>query len=46
MTAELALQAVKNAGLNIMNKKGIILHSDLESQYTSEVFENHFRKMK
>ncbi len=44
MTAELALQAVKNAGLNVKNKKGIILHSDLGSQYTSEVFENYLNK--
>ena len=41
MTAELALQALKNATLNVDNTEGIILHSDLGSQYTSEVFENY-----
>lgn len=40
MTAELALQAVKNACLNVKDTKGIILHSDLGSQYTSQLFEN------
>lgn len=41
MTAELAAQAVKNACLNVRNTEGIILHSDLGSQYTSQVFENY-----
>ena len=41
MTAELALQAVKNAALNTPNLNGIILHSDLGSQYTSDLFENY-----
>lgn len=39
MTAELAIEAVKNACLNVRNTKGIILHSDLGSQYTSQSFE-------
>lgn len=39
MTAELAVEAVKNACLNVRNTKGIILHSDLGSQYTSQSFE-------
>ena len=39
ITAELATQAVKNACLNIKDTEGIILHSDLGSQYTSEEFE-------
>ena len=43
ITAELATQAVKNACLNIKNKKGIILHSDLGSQYTSDEFENYLK---
>ena len=40
MTAELAVEAVENACLNVRNTKGIILHSDLGSQYTSQTFEN------
>lgn len=40
MTAELAVQAVKNACLNVKDTKGIILHSDLGSQYTSQMFED------
>ena len=39
MTAELAVEAVKNACLNVRATKGIILHSDLGSQYTSQSFE-------
>jgi len=38
MTAELAVKAVKNACLNVPNPEGIILQSDLETQYTSEMF--------
>ena len=41
MTAELAVEAVKNACLNVKNAQGIILHSDLGSQYTSQAFENY-----
>lgn len=41
MTAELAVQAVKNACLNVKDTKGIILHSDLGSQYTSQMFEDY-----
>lgn len=43
ITAELATQAVKNACLNIPVIKGIILHSDLGSQYTSDEFENYIQ---
>ena len=39
MTAELAVEAVKNACLNVRETRGIILHSDLGSQYTSQSFE-------
>lgn len=45
ITAELATQAVKNACLNIPDTNGIILHSDLGSQYTSDAFE-HYLKIK
>ena len=44
MTAELAVKAVKavkNACLNVRDTKGIILHSDLGSQNTSQVFEKY-----
>lgn len=41
MTAELALKAVQNACLNVPNPEGIILQSDLGTQYTSEVFEKY-----
>ncbi len=43
ITADLATQAVKNACLNIPNTNGIILHSDLGSQYTSDTFEKYLR---
>lgn len=38
MTAELAVKAVENACLNVSITKGIILHSDLGTQYTSKQF--------
>ena len=41
MTAELAVEAVKNACLNVRNTQGILLHSDLGSQYTSQAFESY-----
>lgn len=44
MTAELSLKAVQNACLNVSETKGIILHSDLGSQYTSQLFENYLAK--
>lgn len=43
ITAELATQAVKNACLNIPDTTGIVLHSDLGSQYTSEDFEKYLQ---
>ena len=43
ITAELATQAVKNACLNIPDTMGIVLHSDLGSQYTSEEFEKYLQ---
>ena len=46
MTAELALEAVKNACLNVKNTEGIILHSDLGSQYTSQLFESYLSNAK
>ncbi|MBE5915334.1 MAG: IS3 family transposase [Pseudobutyrivibrio ruminis] len=41
ITAELATQALKNALLNVKDTKGIIIHSDLGSQYTSDEFESY-----
>lgn len=38
MTAELAVKAVDNACINVKKTEGIILHSDLGTQYTSEKF--------
>lgn len=46
MTAELAVQAVKNACLNVKDTEGIILHSDLGIQYTSQAFEGYLRSKK
>lgn len=46
ITAELALKAVENACLNVSNTEGIILHSDLGSQYTSDLFERYLAKHK
>lgn len=43
MTADLALDAVKNACLNVSDTNGIILHSDLGSQYTSDLFEKYMQ---
>ena len=44
MTAGLALEAVKNACLNVKKTTGIILHSDLGSQYTCTLFENYMKE--
>ena len=41
MTADLAVEAVKNACLNLEDTKGIIVHSDLGSQYTSQGLESY-----
>lgn len=43
MTADLDLDAVKNACLNVKDTAGIILRSDLGSQYTSDIFENYMK---
>ena len=47
MTAVLALEAVKNACLNVKNTTEIILYSDLGSRYTCGtcgLFENYMKK--
>lgn len=46
MTAELALKAVENACLNVDDPTGIILQSDLGTQYTSDKFEKYLTKHK
>ena len=44
MTADLAVKALDNACLNVKNTKGIILHSDLGTQYTSQKFKEAISK--
>lgn len=44
ITADLATQAVKNACLNIPDTTGIVLHSDLWSQYT-QLHITHLRRL-
>ena len=39
MPTELELEAIKNDCLNVKHTEGIILHSDIGSQYTSNLFE-------
>ena len=46
MSAELALKAVKNACLNVSNPEGIVLQSDLGTQYTSDLFERYLASNK
>ena len=46
MSAELAIKAVKNACLNVSNPEGIVLQSDLGTQYTSDIFERFLASKK
>lgn len=46
MSAELATKAVTNACLNVKDSEGIILQSDLGTQYTSDLFERTLAKKK
>lgn len=39
MTTEIVLESIENACLNVKSTKNIILHSDLGTQYTSEILE-------
>lgn len=41
MSAELALKSIENACLNVTDTAGIIVHSDLGTQYTSKLFEDY-----
>lgn len=44
MTAELVVKSLENAYLNVKSTKGIILHSDLGTQYTSQTFQELISK--
>ena len=46
MDAELAKKSLKNASLNVKKTKGIILQTDLGSQYTSNIFEEYLAELK
>ena len=46
MDAELAKKALKNASLNVKKTKGIILQTELGSQYTSNIFEEYLAELK
>ena len=46
MTAELAVKAVRNACMNVSDTEGIIIQSDLGTQYTSELFHSLLKKKK
>lgn len=46
MNAELAKKALKNARLNVKKTEGIILQTDLGSQYTSNIFEEYLAELK
>lgn len=45
MTADLAVEAVRNVTLNVNDTKGIILHSDLGSQYTNHIFQSYVKSL-
>lgn len=46
MTAELAVKAVRNACMNVSDTEGIIIQSDLGTQYTNELFERYLTNHK
>ena len=46
MDTQLALKALKNAVLNVKHTEGIIIQSDLGSQYTSNLFESALAELK
>ncbi len=46
MDAQLALRALKNAVLNVKHTEGILIQSDLGSQYTSNLFESAVAELK
>ena len=44
MDTRLAIKSFKNACLNVVNTRSIILHSDLETQYKSNKFQDYISK--
>ena len=44
ITLELAIKSVNNTCLNVKDTKGILLHSDLGTQYTSHAFEKYLKE--
>ncbi|WP_081356456.1 DDE-type integrase/transposase/recombinase [Priestia aryabhattai] len=44
MTTELVIKALQNAYSSQKPRKGLLLHTDLGSQYTSREFTQHIRK--
>ena len=44
MTVDLAIKSIENACLNVKSTKGIILHTDLGTQYTSQKFQELISK--
>ena len=44
MTSELVIEALQNACFSQKPRKGLILHTDLGSQYTSSEFTQHLQK--
>ncbi len=44
--AELVVRALRNAVLNVKHGDGIIIQSDLECQYTSNLFESALAELK
>lgn len=44
MTVECVIKSLENSCLNVKRSKGIILHSDLRTQYTSQKFQELISK--
>ena len=46
MDTQLAVKVLKNTALNVKHTEGIIIQSDLGSQYTSNLFESALAELK
>ncbi len=46
MDVQLAVKALRNAALNVKHTEGIIIQSDIGSQYTSNLFESALAELK
>ena len=46
MDAQLAVKALRNAALNVKHTEGIIIYSDLGSEYTHNLFESALAELK